>query len=234
MIMSEIIKLDGNIRTELGSSSTKKLRKTGRLPAVVYSNDAKSNVCIDIDLKAFERELEKGGITTKIFEIKTLKKTFSLVISEINYDPVSDRPRHIDFISLDGKKEVKVFAPVVFLNKDKSPGLKRGGFLNILKRKLHLLCDVKKIPSKIEIDVGGLRLKEAINSSQLKLPEGAKLINKKDFMVVNITGRGKKDEDGTKKEGAPQAAAGASPTAATPAAKSTAKPAAKPAAKAKK
>lgn len=231
--MSEIIKLDGNIRTELGSSSTKKLRKVGRLPAVIYSNDAKSNVCIDIDLKAFERELEKGGITAKIFEIKTPKKTFSLVISEISYDPVSDRPRHIDFVSLDGKKEVKVFIPVVFLNRDKSPGLKRGGFLNILKRKLCLLCDVKKIPSKIEIDISGLRLKEAINSSQLELPDGTKLANKKDFMVVNITGRGKKDEDGTKKEGVPQATAASQATAA-PAAKTAAKTAAKPATKAKK
>jgi large subunit ribosomal protein L25 len=223
--MSEIIKLDGNIRTELGSSFTKKLRRIGRLPAVIYSNDAKENVCIDIDMKTFERLAEKGNITTKVFEVNTQKKTFNLVISEINYDPVSDRPRHVDFISLDGKKDVKVFVPLVFLNKDKSPGLKRNGFLNILKRKLHLLCNVKKIPSQIEIDVANLGLKEAINSSQVKLPDGVKFIDKKDFMIVNITGRGKKDDEGAKKEGASVAANAANTPATTPAAKTaTAKP----------
>ncbi|MDR2760809.1 MAG: 50S ribosomal protein L25/general stress protein Ctc [Rickettsiales bacterium] len=208
--MSEIIKLDGNIRTNIGGSSAKKLRREGRLPAVIYSNDAKENICIDIDLKSFEKEQEKGNITTKIFEVRTPKKTFNLVISEIDYDPLSDRPRHIDFISLEGKKEVKIMAPVIFLNRDKSPGLKKNGFLNILKRKIQLLCDIKKIPSRIEIDVGDLRLKQAVKSSQITLPNGAKFVSKKDFMIVNITGRGKADDD--PKEGAAAKAATTAPT----------------------
>jgi large subunit ribosomal protein L25 len=230
--MSEIIKLDGNIRTELGSSFTKKLRKVGRLPAVIYSNDAKENICIDIDVRAFERELEKKNITTKIFEIKTPKKTFKLVISEISYDPISDRPKHVDFISLEGKKEVKVFVPVVFTNGDKSAGLKRGGFLNILKRKLHLLCDVKKIPSKIEIDISNLKLKQSIYSSNIKLPDGVKFVNKKDSMIVNIIGRGKKDEDESKKEGQPNnQTTPAATTTKQPTATAKQTPAAKPTAK---
>jgi large subunit ribosomal protein L25 len=203
--MSKIIKLDGNIRTEMGSSATKRLRREGRLPAVIYSNDASKNICIDVDIRAFEKEAESGGITTKIFEINTPKKTFKLVISEVDYDPISDRVRHIDFISLEGKKEVKIFAPIVFLNKDKSPGLKKGGFLNILKRKLHLLCEINSIPDVIEIDIANLRLKQAIRSLETKLPKGVSFVDKKDFMIANITGRGKKDDGDVGQEATAQA-----------------------------
>ncbi|MDR0572141.1 MAG: 50S ribosomal protein L25/general stress protein Ctc [Rickettsiales bacterium] len=193
--MSEVIKLEGNIRTELGSSVTRRLRKQGRLPAVVYSSDAEENAYIDVDMKSFERELEKSSITTKIFEIKTPQKRFRLAISEIDYDPISDRPRHVDFISLSGKKQIKIVVPFKFLNKEKSPGLKRGGFLNIIKRNTQLWCDVENIPASIDIDVSNLRLKEAITSFKVSLPKDTKFVNKRDFMIVNITGRGKKDTD---------------------------------------
>ncbi len=193
--MTEIVKLDGNIRTSFGSSSTKKLRKNDRLPAVIYGENGVDNIFIDIDIKAFEKEYFKGGVETKIFEIKTDKETYNLLCYQIDLDPVSDRPRHLDFISVKGKKQIKVLVPLKFINSEKSPGLKRGGYLNIMYRKLQVLCDPKNIPSSIEIDCSSLRLKQSIKISNLKLPEGVKAASKKDLMLARIIGRGKDDTD---------------------------------------
>ena len=193
--MTEIVKLDGNIRTSFGSSSTKKKKKNDRLPAVIYGENGVDNIFIDIDIKAFEKEYFKGGVETKIFEIKTDKETYNLLCYQIDLDPVSDRPRHLDFISVKGKKQIKVLVPLKFINSEKSPGLKRGGYLNIIYRKLQVLCDPKNIPSSIEIDCSSLRLKQSIKISNLKLPEVVKAASKKDLMLARIIGRGKDDTD---------------------------------------
>lgn len=191
--MTEIVKLDGNIRTSFGSSSTKKLRKNDRLPAVIYGENGADNIFIDIDIKAFEKEYFKGGVETKIFEIKTDKGTYVLICYQIDLDPVSDRPRHLDFISIKNKKQVKVLVPLKFINSEKSPGLKRGGYLNVMCRKLQVVCDPKNIPSSIEVDCASLRLKQSVRISDLKLPDGVKPTSKKDAMLVRIIGRGKDD-----------------------------------------
>ena len=193
--MTEIVKLDGNIRTSFGSSSTKKLRKNDRLPAVIYGENGADNIFIDVDIKEFEKEYFKGGIETKIFEIKAGKETYNLICYQIDLDPVSDRPRHVDFISIKGKKQIKVLIPLKFINSEKSPGLKRGGYLNIMCRKLQVICDPKNIPSAIEIDCASLRLKQSVKISNLKLPNGVKPASKKDIMLVRIIGRGKDDVD---------------------------------------
>lgn len=188
--MTEIIKLDGNIREDLGSSSAKKLRKLDRLPAVIYGENH-VNTYIDIDLKQFEKEYFKGGIETRTFEIKTPKETFNLVCYQVDLDPVSDRPRHVDFISTKGKKEIKTLIPIKYLNKDKAIGLKNGGYVNVLVRKLQAYCDPKNIPPFIEIDCAPLRLKQSVRISNLKFPDKVRPATKKDLLLVRVIGRGK-------------------------------------------
>lgn len=195
--MTEIIKLDGNIRTNFGSSSAKKLRKNDRLPAVIYGGKDFENIYLDIDIKKFEKEYIKGAVKTKIFEIKTEKDILELLCYQIDLDPVSDRPRHVDFISIKNKKEVKVSVPLKFINFEKSPGIKKGGYLNAIVRKLQITCDPKNIPNVIEIDCGTLRLKQSIKISDLKLPNNIKATSKKDLMLVRIIGRGKDDAEDT-------------------------------------
>lgn len=195
--MTEIIKLDGNMRTNFGSSSAKKLRKNDRLPAVIYGGKDFENIYIDIDIKKFEKEYLKGSVKTKIFEIKTENDMLELLCYQIDLDPVSDRPRHVDFVSIKNKKEVKVSVPLKFINFEKSPGIKKGGYLNAIVRKLEVICDPKNIPNVIEIDCGTMRLKQSIKISDLKLPNGIKTASKKDLMLVRIIGRGKDDAEDT-------------------------------------
>lgn len=198
--MTEIVRLDGSIRKNFGSSVARKLRKNDRLPAVIYGEDSNENTFIDLDIKSFEKEYYKGGIETKIFEINIEGKTYELLCYQVDLDPVSDRPRHVDFISIKNKKQVKVLIPLKFINSEKSPGLKRGGYLNVMYRKLQVLCDPRNIPNLIEIDCGSLRLRQSIKISDLKLPEGVKAVSKKDLMLVRIIGRGKDDLDTTTSE----------------------------------
>ena len=214
--MTEIIKLDGNIREDLGSSFAKKLRKEGRLPAVIYGENH-TNICIDLDQKQFEKEYFKGGVETKIFEVNTPKEKFELVCYQIDLDPVSDRPRHVDFISVKGKKEIKTLIPIKYLNRDKALGLKNGGYVNVLVRKLQVYCDPKNIPQFIEVDCAPLRLKQSVKVSNLTLPKGVRPVTKKDLLLVRVIGRGKDTLDDTA-QAATAAAATTATTAATPAA----------------
>ena len=212
--MSEIIKLDGNIREDLGSSFAKKLRKEGRIPAVIYGENH-VNIYIDLDQKQFEKEYFKGGVETKIFEINTSKEKFELVCYQVDLDPVSDRPRHIDFISAKGKKEIKTLVPIKYLNRDKALGLKNGGYVNILVRKLQVYCNPKNIPQFIEVDCAPLRLKQSVKVSNLNLPKDVRPVTKKDLLLVRVIGRGKDTLDDA---AASQATAAAAATTTTPAA----------------
>ena len=214
--MTEIIKLDGNIREDLGSSFAKKLRKDGRIPAVVYGENH-VNAYIDLDQKQFEKEYFKGGIETKIFEVNTPKEKFELICYQIDLDPVSDRPRHIDFISVKGKKEIKTLIPIKYLNRDKALGLKNGGYVNVLVRKLQVYCDPKNIPQFIEIDCAPLRLKQSVKVSDLTLPKGVRPVTKKDLLLVRVIGRGKDTLD----DATQPAAVTATTTAATAATAAT-------------
>ena len=213
-IMTEIVKIDGNIREETGSSATRRLRKIGRLPAVVYGDDNKNNIFIDLDIKEFEKEYFKGGIETKIFEITTPKKKYNVICYRMDLDPVSDRLRHIDFMLVDGKKEIKTLIPINYLNRDKAVGIKSGGYVNVLVRKLQVICDPKNIPSSIGVECSKLRLKQSVKISDLQLPNGVRPATKKDLLLVRVIGRGKDTSETTEATAAATATTAATPAAA--------------------
>ncbi|MDR2777560.1 MAG: 50S ribosomal protein L25/general stress protein Ctc [Rickettsiales bacterium] len=213
--MVEVIKLEGSLRDELGSVVARRLRKHSRLPAVVYGGDA-GGVFLDVDIREFEKEYFKGGIETKIFEIGIRGRKMRVLCYKVDLDPKSDRPRHVDFLSLENRKEVRVLVPLVFKNVDRSIGIKRGGYFNIMIRKLPLMCFIDRIPSSIEVDCEDMKLRQSIKLSNLVLPEGSRPVFKKDVMLARIIGRGKDEEEtsGTQTAAATSSAAAGSSTAA--------------------
>ena len=144
-----------------------------------------------MDLRKFETEYLKGNVQLKIFNIKIGDKTYKVIPYQIDIHPVTDRPRHIDFIQVDGKKEIKVMVPLNCMNSQRAPGIKKGGYLNIIKRKLQLYVDPNNIPNSIDIDCGRMLLKQSIRISQVNLPEGTRPVTKKDLILVTVIGRGK-------------------------------------------
>ncbi|MDR2077569.1 MAG: 50S ribosomal protein L25/general stress protein Ctc [Rickettsiales bacterium] len=194
--MIKTIQLEGNFRKELGSSASRKLRKQGKLPAVIYGDNF-VDTFFDIDTREFEKEYFKGGVETRIFEIKVEDRGFRAICYRVDVDPVSDRPRHVDFLSIDGKKEIKTLVPIKFLNIDKSAGLKRGGHFNVLLRKLPVICDVNQIPDFLEINCENLKLKQSIRLASIVLPAGSRPVSKKDILIARIIGRGKEESETT-------------------------------------
>ena len=196
-------------REKLGSLEARRIKKAGRIPAVIYSKNG--NINISLDKKEFEQEFLKGNIQTRIAELELAGKKIKVITRVVELDPVSDQPIHIELVNCDENKVFKAITKINFINQDKAPGLKKGGFLHIVLRKIEVLCDnANNIPDKIDVDAGSLQVGSKVRSHNLKLPTGVTLERKDNFLIASIIGRGKADDAA---ENAQAAAAGAAPAA---------------------
>ena len=219
--MVEFLTLNGSIRKDLGSSNTNRLRKEGYTPAVIYGTKGDDNLFISIAKKDFDKEYLKGNIETKPIELTVDGKKYQVLTYQIDIDPLTDLPRHVDFINIKDKKEVKVYVPVNFIGKEKAPGLKRGGFLNILKRKIQLYVDPMNIPASIDVYVDSMHSGSKIKINDVKLPDNVKVVDKTNFNVVTVTGRGKSTDDNAQQAAATTDATATATTDATTATDAT-------------
>ena len=187
----------GNIKAELrddtGKGVARSLRRSGRIPAIIYGG-SKKEVKISIDIKELVSENNRGHFTSKIYVLDTGKEKFRVLPMDIQLHPVTDVPEHADFLHVEQGSEVKVKVKVLFRNADKSPGIKRGGVLNVIRHDVELYCREDMIPRKLEVDLSGLQIGDSIHISKVALPEGAKpKITNRDFTIATIVGR-MKDE----------------------------------------
>jgi large subunit ribosomal protein L25 len=188
--MSELLTLAAELRQKSGTGDSRALRAEGKVPAIIYGA-GKEVISIALEEKEATKLYRKHGFTSTVIELEINGVKHSVIPKSAQLHPITDLVRHIDFLHLDNDIQ-KVAIPVVFANKDKSIGLKRGGFLNIIKRKIELYCPVNSIPKNIVVDVERMYVGSNIKLSALTLPEGCKPVSKKDFVVVSITGRGGK------------------------------------------
>lgn len=196
--MTAVIKAQS--RQELGSASAKKIKNAGKIPAVIYG---KENINITLDGKEFEFEYFKGNITASVIELDLDSKKTKVIAHNVDLDPVSDRPVHVDFFACDNATEVRAQPKLNFINKDRSVGLKRGGFLNVSRRKVHVVCQgLDKVVDTIDVDVSKMQVGDKIRGNDLVLPEGVKLAKNGSFLIAGIIGRGgaNKTEEGENAE----------------------------------
>ena len=188
------IELKAEKRENLGSLQAKKIKRSGRIPAVIYSNDG--NINLSLNTREFEVEYFKGDSKSSVIELDLDGKKIKVIAHAIDLDPVSDRPVHVDFL-ICNKTGIKAQPKLNFINKDKSIGLKRGGFLHVALRTITVICDSQEVvPTSIDVDVASLQSGEKIRSADLDLPKGVKVANKKAFLIASIIGRsGKADEE---------------------------------------
>ncbi len=216
--MSVVLKAEK--RELLGTSAARKMKREGNIPAVIYSKDG--NINLSLNAKEFEHEYFKGAILTSVIELDLNGKKTKVIAHKVELDPVSDHPVHVDFLDCEKEKTIRAQPKIVFTNLDKSPGIKKGGFLHTVLRKTTVICENgAEIPEKLEIDASTLHLGYKIRAERLSLPKGVKLAKKDNFLIASLIGRGKSEED-------PAAAAQAAAGSAAPAAKAEDK---KPAAK---
>ena len=184
--MSDTLHLPAEARERAGKGASRALRREGRVPAVVYGGNEEP-LTIHVEAKELVRQLGTGHFMNSIVMIEIGGKTLRTLPKDVAFHPVSDRPLHADFLRLAKDATVEVAVPVVFINEEASPGLKKGGVLNIVRHELELVCDAARIPSEINIDVTGLEVGDSIHISHVTLPDGSQsAITDRDFTIATI------------------------------------------------
>ncbi len=181
------------LRSGIGTGQARASRNAGKIPAVIYGAK-KENQHVALDGRSFERAYQQEGFYTKVLTLKVGNDNVRVLPRSVQMDPVKDTLVHVDFQRVIAGEKIKVKVPVHFLNEMKSPGLKRGGVLNIVRREIELHCTAE-IPTFLEVDLDGLNIGDSVHISHIKLPAGVEpTIRDRDFTVATIVGRQKEDE----------------------------------------
>jgi large subunit ribosomal protein L25 len=184
--MSDQLTLPAEARDRAGKGASRALRRDGRVPAVVYGEKTEP-LSIHVEEKLLNKMLSTGHFMNSVVMIDFQGKPHRTLPKAVDFHPVSSRPIHVDFLRIGEHTKVTVAVPVRFDNEDASPGLKRGGVLNVVQHELELVCDAAHIPAEIHIPLDGLEIGDSIHISQVKLPEGAiPAIEDRDFTVATI------------------------------------------------
>ncbi|ROT95332.1 50S ribosomal protein L25/general stress protein Ctc [Altererythrobacter sp. FM1] len=184
--MSDALTLPAETRDRAGKGASRALRREGRVPAVIYGGKEEP-VTIHVEAKELIRQLDTGHFMNSIVMIEVGGEKLRTLPKDVAFHPVTDRPVHADFLRLAKGAKVDVQVPVVFTNEEASPGLKKGGVLNVVRHELDLVCEADKIPGEIEIDVTGKDVGDSIHISEVKLPVGAEsAITDRDFTIATL------------------------------------------------
>ena len=184
--MSEALTLPAELRERAGKGASRALRREGRVPAVIYGGKEEP-VAIHVEAKELVRQLGSGHFMNSIVMVEVGGKAVRVLPKDVALHPVTDRPTHVDFLRLSKDAKIQVAVPVVFVNEDASPGLKKGGVLNVVRHELELVCESDRIPDEIVLDVTGLDIGDSIHISHVTLPEGSvSAITDRDFTIATI------------------------------------------------
>jgi large subunit ribosomal protein L25 len=225
--------LKASVRERGGKGAARQTRREGKVPGVIYG-DGQPPQTITLDYNELWKQVLKGHFTSTVFELVVDGTKNRVIPRDVQVDPVKDQPIHVDFLRIGKDGLIRVEVPVRFVNDAMSPGLKRGGVLNIVRHDIQVTCPYDKIPAFFEVDLTGLEIGRSIHISAIKLPDGVQpTIKGRDFTIATIAGAVKQDETDSATEAAAAAAATAEAGAAA-AAGAEAKPGDKGAAPAAK
>jgi large subunit ribosomal protein L25 len=214
---SEIIALKATARPRAGKGAARQARREGNVPAVIYG-DNQTPETIVLEYNELWKQILKGHFTASVFDIDISSKGKIRVIPrDVQVDPVKDTPIHVDFLRVGKDGIIRVAVPVKFLNETLSPGLKRGGILNIVRHEVEVFCPYDRIPGSFDINLEGTEIGTSIHISQVEMPDGVRpVIANRDFTVATIAGVRKEEEAAaeTTSAAAPAAAAKGAPAAA--------------------
>ncbi len=185
--MKEILELAANIRQNFGTGNARDLRRKGYVPAIVYGA-GKEVLAISVEEKEITKNYRKPGFISTVIHLKIGDQSHKVLPKAVALHPITDIVRHVDFVHLEDKIQ-KMAVPVVYEGKERALGVKRGGFFNIIKRTVTLICDVNNIPKNITIDVSNMHIGQSLKASSINLPEGSTLLSKGDFILATIIGR---------------------------------------------
>lgn len=223
--MANYTTIEAEARDRAGKGAARATRRQGKVPAVIYGA-RQAPTLVALDPRAVMKELLKGGWRSRLYEVKVGGDTSRALIRDVQFHPVSDQPVHVDFQRLAAGEKIHVAVKVQFQNELTSPGLKRGGMLNVVRHDVECYCDPDNVPEHFVADLSALDIGDNLRWSDLKGTEGIRpTIIDRDFVVATVVAPAKGVEAAATEGGAPAAAAPAKGGKAP--AKAPAKPAAK-------
>ena len=173
-------------RTTVSTGQINKLRSDGFIPAVLYGGK-KNNINISLKKLHLQNLIKTETFMSKVFDLDIDGNPEKVLARDISYDPLSDEPIHIDFMRIVKGSRLIIEIPVKFINSDKSPGLKKGGVLNIVRRKVELKCPTENIPNEIVVDLDNTEINSSLKISSVKLPENViPTITDRDFVIATV------------------------------------------------
>ena len=178
--------LEANTRNTKSKGDVRSLRLAGNIPGIIYGG-IEQNQKVTILKKTLKSLLEKENFLSNIITLNLDGKPQNVLPREVTYNVISDEPTHIDFLRVVPGVKIRIEVPVQFINHETSPGLKRGGVLNIVRRKIELKCLSEKIPESIVLDLDGIEIGESFKISSVKLEEGVSpTIIGRDFVIATL------------------------------------------------
>ena len=178
--------LEASIRNTKSKGEVNSLRQKGEVPAIIYGG-TEENQKVSLSKKQVKYLIEQENFLSNIISLNIGENTIKVLPREVSYDTLTDDPIHIDFLRIVKGAKIIIEIPVKFINNDKSPGLKRGGVLNIVRRKIELKCATENVPNELVVDLDGLEIGTSIKISSISLPENVTpTIQGRDFVVATV------------------------------------------------
>ncbi|HSR72963.1 MAG TPA: 50S ribosomal protein L25/general stress protein Ctc [Kiloniellales bacterium] len=183
--MAEVHQFSAELRQGVGKGPARAARRAGRVPGVIYGAK-KDPLLITVNPVELLKELQTGYFMARIYDVQIDGAKERVLPRDVQFDPVTDRAMHVDFLRVSADTRVTVDVPVEFINEEQSPGLERGGLLNIVRHEIEMQCRADLIPEHIEVDLAGLDIGDSVHISMIKLPEGVTPTIARDFTVATI------------------------------------------------
>jgi large subunit ribosomal protein L25 len=183
--MSAVKQISASARERVGKGAARQVRREGRIPAVIYGA-GKAPTPISLDANATNLLVYAGHFLTTMFEIDVAGEKTRVIPRDYQLDPVKDTVEHVDFLRVAAGAKIRVDIPVHAINAGVSPGVKRGGSVNIVTHALSLLVPAENIPDSVDVDVSGLDINESLHISQVTLPAGTSFAGQGDVTLVSI------------------------------------------------
>jgi len=202
--------LEAELREKTGKAETRRLRRAGKLPAIIYGGD-KPDLPILLDQNTTKNMMKNEHFFTSILEInvKGAKGKNTVLLKDSQWDPLYDTAKHLDFFRVSASDEVTVDVPVVALNQDTCPGLKAGGILDIVRHTLEVTSRADAIPEHIEIDCSALEIGDTVHIDDITLPAGSSIVHDVNFTVINLAAPKKAEPEPDAEEAVETAVEGA-------------------------
>ncbi|MCB1473094.1 MAG: 50S ribosomal protein L25/general stress protein Ctc [Rhodobiaceae bacterium] len=195
--MSGTVELKAEMREKVGKGAARATRRAGLVPAVIYG-DKKDPRAISLTIRDVEKQLESGHFMNTVYEINVGGEKARVIPRDYQLHPVKDVPMHIDFLRVSKGARVEVAIPVIFANEEDSPGLRRGGVLNIVRHEIEVTAPADAIPAEITVDLTGLDLGDSLHISAVSLPQGVTpTITDRDFTIATIAAPAGLKSEGT-------------------------------------